>query len=825
MIQSDISTINYVGNNSIVVPYPIPYYFIADGDLVVIVKDDAGLEDRQVLDTDYTVTGEDDPNGGNLLMTWAVPTTSSVTISRVVPATQLTSYQEGDAFPAKSHERALDKLTMLVQQALRVTGSDVDLGQAFRLTEASSGINAIAKQNDSTLGIDALGNAVLRTPGEMLSWLGQVSTAWEDTPERLATRGSYEGQLGVQLDNMAIYIAQSTTPGDWIPFLIGTGIVAATDGVPHLLTPPAGDLVGTEQAQTLHNKTLISPSIIAPSGLTKNDVGLSQVDNVADLNKPVSTATGNALALKQDKNEKGISNGYPSLDGAGKIPTAQLPDSVVGASQYQGTWNAATNTPTIPVAAIGNKGWYFSVAVAGTTNINGINSWAVGDQIISNGTVWQKIPNVSAVSSVNTKTGAVVLVKGDILLDQVDNTSDATKNSASVTLTNKTINGANNTLIVRLDADVTNNLPVTRLNSGTGAAPSTWWCGDGTWKQPPGTGDVNGPTGSVDGEVALYSGTTGKLIRRMSGIAGIAKVSATGLLSTTPKIMAIDVDPNMITGQTEKTSDIDSNDSFLIVDQTTGLLRYARGSRVAALPAKYIGGLAVTVNIADAANDIDIAPGECRDDSNSANMELTTTLTKRLDAAWAAGTNQGGRDTGAIANQFWHVYLIRNPTTGVCDALLTIAYATPTMPSGFTQKRRVGSVWRNPSSVFEPFTRIADYVQWNTPVVNHANANVASLNGTTYVNVTSPPGQKISTYIYLACYANNGAEFFGVRSLDPGGQTHYNFVTPAANQQGMLNYFVTADETSRAWFFCAGTAGGTTTFTMSTYGYIDPRRD
>src|SRR4029077_985183 len=130
----------------------------------------------------------------------------------------------------------------------------------------------------------------------------------------------------------------------------------------------------------------------------------------------------------------------------------QIPDAVIGASQYQGTWNAATNTPTIPTAAVGNKGWYYSVSVAGTTNINGINSWAVGDQIISNGTVWQKIVNVSAVSSVNAKTGAVVINQTDVGLSNVNNTSDAQKDAASTTLTNKTIRGSQQALLeVRLD--------------------------------------------------------------------------------------------------------------------------------------------------------------------------------------------------------------------------------------------------------------------------------------------------------------------------------------------------------------------------------------
>ncbi len=87
--------------------------------------------------------------------------------------------------------------------------------------------------------------------------------------------------------------------------------------------------------------------------------------------------------------------------------------ALVGGVMYEGTWNASTNTPTI-TSSVGSKGDYYIVATAGSTNINGITSWNVGDWIIFNGTTWDKVDNTDAVSSVNGYTGAVSLVTSDV---------------------------------------------------------------------------------------------------------------------------------------------------------------------------------------------------------------------------------------------------------------------------------------------------------------------------------------------------------------------------------------------------------------------------
>ncbi len=99
------------------------------------------------------------------------------------------------------------------------------------------------------------------------------------------------------------------------------------------------------------------------------------------------------------------------VDAFGKLQ-GQI-NGLVGGLQYQGTWNAATNTPTI-TSGVGTDGYFYIVSVAGTTNIDGITDWQVGDWIVFHDTAWQKVDNTDSVTSVNGYTGSVVLTTSDI---------------------------------------------------------------------------------------------------------------------------------------------------------------------------------------------------------------------------------------------------------------------------------------------------------------------------------------------------------------------------------------------------------------------------
>lgn len=108
----------------------------------------------------------------------------------------------------------------------------------------------------------------------------------------------------------------------------------------------------------------------------------------------------------------GANNGVASLDGGGKVPVSQLPNSVM---TYEGVWNASTNTPTL-ADGTGNTGQVYRVSVAGTQNLgSGSIVFDVGDYAIYNASgVWEKSDTTDAVASVNGQTGVVTLTTTNI---------------------------------------------------------------------------------------------------------------------------------------------------------------------------------------------------------------------------------------------------------------------------------------------------------------------------------------------------------------------------------------------------------------------------
>jgi hypothetical protein len=155
-------------------------------------------------------------------------------------------------------------------------------------------------------------------------------------------------------------------------------------------------------------------AMTASSTIPNTDItglGTMSTQNANNVNITGGSISGATVSGYIPTTEKAQPLGVATLDAGGKVPTSQIP--LQGDLNYQGSWNASTNTPTL-TSSVGTKGYYYVVSVAGTTNLDGITDWQIGDWAIFNGSVWQKVDNTDAVTSVNGYVGTVVLTQPDI---------------------------------------------------------------------------------------------------------------------------------------------------------------------------------------------------------------------------------------------------------------------------------------------------------------------------------------------------------------------------------------------------------------------------
>lgn len=173
------------------------------------------------------------------------------------------------------------------------------------------------------------------------------------------------------------------------------------------LTGVQPTLVSGENIKTINGETILGSGDLT---IDKTDVGLGNVDNTSDADKPISTATQTALDNKAD------------LVG-GKVPSSQIP--AIAISEFLG----AVNSQAAMLALLGQEGdWCIRTDVDLTYILIGTDPTDIDN--------WQEIVTpTGAVTSVNGYTGVVVLDQNDIGLGNVDDTSDLDKPISTATQT------------------------------------------------------------------------------------------------------------------------------------------------------------------------------------------------------------------------------------------------------------------------------------------------------------------------------------------------------------------------------------------------------
>ncbi len=167
-------------------------------------------------------------------------------------------------------------------------------------------------------------------------------------------------------------------------------------------------------------------------GAVKTMLALDEVDNTADMNKPVSALQAAADSLRILLTEKGAANGVATLDGASKIPTSQLPALAI-------TDTFVVNSQAAMLALVAQTG-----DVAIRTDISDIFIFTgTPSSTLSN---WQQLATpAQAVSAVFGRTGAITATSGDYTVAQVTGAAPLASPALTGTPTAPTASVATNT--------------------------------------------------------------------------------------------------------------------------------------------------------------------------------------------------------------------------------------------------------------------------------------------------------------------------------------------------------------------------------------------
>lgn len=156
-------------------------------------------------------------------------------------------------------------------------------------------------------------------------------------------------------------------------------------------------------------------------------------------------------------------------------------------------------------------------------------------------------------------------------------------------------------------------------------------------------------------------------------------------------------------------------------------------SSTVTVPKGYVFGLNISNNGSDPNNDIDVAVGSCASSDGTRTLTLGSGMTKRLDAAWAVGTNQGGLFAGAgskTLNTWYHVFLIRKISDGTIDVGFDTSLTCANIHADYAAYRRIGSVLTDASNNIRAFHQRGgngfNEFLWSAPSLDVSGAYAAS---------------------------------------------------------------------------------------------------
>ena len=357
--------------------------------------------------------------------------------------------------------------------------------------------------------------------------------------------------LATSIGNSNTNITTNTNAITSINAVIGDGSGFATDAELAAVSATLATSIGNSNTNIAAVSVLTSVNLAAITSINSvigDGSGFATDAELAAVSATLATSIGNsntniaAVSVLTSVNLAAITSINSVIgDGSGFATDAEL--AAVSATMATSINNSNTRITSVSDFAVALSATMATSINNSNTNITtNINAITSINSVIGDGSGFATDAELAAVSA--TLATSIGNSNTNITNNTTAITSITDLNTQDVTLTGTpdyiTIS---NQVITRnqidLTADVTGNLPVGNLNSGTGASGSSFWRGDGVWASPSGSGDVVGPASSTDNAIVRFDSTTGKLLQNSTvTISDAGAIAAASLTLTTDLAIA-----------------------------------------------------------------------------------------------------------------------------------------------------------------------------------------------------------------------------------------------------------------------------------------------